>query len=351
MAETRQLDDKKREDRALALLSLAAERPEPPGACPAESELARLVDGRVTAEERSRLQHHLSLCHGCYRQWLALTRAAGRPGERGRLVRPGRFRRAGYLGTALALAASVAVFLNIRYEAGLAPPGEPAGQIQLREAREAAPKNETAAPATAEPQPTAAAPARPAAPAPAPTAEKAKKERAPVKPAERVPVKPAAPAKGVLPAVPPPPAVQDTSGADRLVQKQDKTAEQPEQGMSAEPAAPAEQAAPAESASRPARAALARQVTDADRWLDRVREGCRSGRPDPAFWLALQAEGEELHRRLQAQKSDVSRIAKVAAILPLLAPLTDAGLDDDKLIGQCRLLRDELGKEEAGAAN
>ena len=103
--------------RRLGLLALANQRPKITGHCLTGEELAALVEGRLTPEQRSARLTHLADCEHCYGQWLQLDRfwreqtIPHRPGKRlSWLAQPKHWAAAGSL---LAAAASIAVFLSI----------------------------------------------------------------------------------------------------------------------------------------------------------------------------------------------------------------------------------------------
>lgn len=151
-------DKKKRAEKAAALLTLAKLAGEPPGPCPSDEELAAMVDGRAGRDGQAKFREHLSRCTKCYDAWLLLTRLKEHEARRGRIFRLKRLSRFSFVGSALAAAASVAIYLNIvRFE-------QPAGDMSLQQSKVAERPAEVASPppqakkeaALAEPERTAA---------------------------------------------------------------------------------------------------------------------------------------------------------------------------------------------------
>jgi hypothetical protein len=110
-----QRDAKKNKiEKSIALLSLAHGEQAAPGPCPAAEELAAMIEGRLNREQSEQIQDHLGSCTKCYQQWLtfALPEMIGE--EKRRSTRTFIPRRVlGYLGTTLAAAASIALYLNL----------------------------------------------------------------------------------------------------------------------------------------------------------------------------------------------------------------------------------------------
>lgn len=119
-------DKKERAEKAAALLTLAKLAGEPPGPCLSDEELAAMVDGKTGQDGQTKFREHLSRCTKCYDAWLLLTRLKEHEVRRGRIFRLKRLSRFSFVGSALAAAASVAIYLNIvRFE-------EPAGDLSLQ---------------------------------------------------------------------------------------------------------------------------------------------------------------------------------------------------------------------------
>ena len=65
--------------------------------------------------EQAIFMQHLSCCEKCYKEWLNLKKTADRKANEGRVVRLSRIKKYSFIGSALAVAVSVAVFLNISH--------------------------------------------------------------------------------------------------------------------------------------------------------------------------------------------------------------------------------------------
>jgi len=110
---TRKKRNKDERDRLFGLLTVARDRQDEPGTCPSPETLALFIDGRLTGLERESVVRHLASCQSCYDLWLsgaAEPQQVAKPGKEG----SSRKRVFGYLGTALAAAASVALYLNLQ---------------------------------------------------------------------------------------------------------------------------------------------------------------------------------------------------------------------------------------------
>ena len=107
---------KKRERRAAALIALALEKEAGCGNCLTDEEMAALVEGNCAAAEKERIWSHLSACSRCYEQWYSLKSEENRPEKKGALISLGRRKNLMLAGSALAAAASVALFLNIFHD-------------------------------------------------------------------------------------------------------------------------------------------------------------------------------------------------------------------------------------------
>lgn len=106
-------DKKKKERRAAALVALAAEKKSGIGRCLTEEEMATLVDGSCSTQEKERGWTHLSDCSECYEQWYTLEMEKKGTEKKSGVVHLLRPRNFAIIGSAMAVAASVAVFLNI----------------------------------------------------------------------------------------------------------------------------------------------------------------------------------------------------------------------------------------------
>jgi hypothetical protein len=116
MDKLKKLQHHKKSDKRIALLSLAvAQNVTENSECLTDEEMAVLLDGVCTVNEREIFQRHLAGCDSCYKHWVELARGGGgvvvaNTKKKGNLIRYSHFALAGSL---LAAAASVVLFLNI----------------------------------------------------------------------------------------------------------------------------------------------------------------------------------------------------------------------------------------------
>lgn len=105
------MDTQQKKDRLTGLLSLAADKTTSSG-CLSREELARLVDGREQ-DLNGPLYAHLSSCDKCYSHWLVLKKVDDKASKKGWILRfPGK-KTYKYIGSGLAVAATIALYLNI----------------------------------------------------------------------------------------------------------------------------------------------------------------------------------------------------------------------------------------------
>lgn len=117
MSEPNELAPQRAADQRLALLVLTTTPEQPCGACPDAEHLAALVEGRLSREEADACLAHLAGCEACYGLWRQLDRYHQEQGvnqpKKGAIRWISRPRLLTAVGSLLAAAASVAVFLNI----------------------------------------------------------------------------------------------------------------------------------------------------------------------------------------------------------------------------------------------
>ncbi|MDK9708033.1 MAG: hypothetical protein OEL83_13405 [Desulforhopalus sp.] len=335
MATTPDNDHEKKAAKARVLLTLAATGEKVHGPCLSDGEMAALVDGRSAGQGRElpELRAHLADCRKCYAEWLFLKGAHKQAVPRGRLYHLSRFRKLSYIGTALAAAASIAIYLNVVDMEMAVVEKVPMPPVILHDKNIA---------------PVPSIPAPPLAPA-------AKEERAePKKVAEQV-----QPQR--LPS-PVPPAASVAEGGDAVKGRTVNQAPPPQRAAGSLPeerqkekaAAPvkmAREAAPlveqdaavfsgeAKVARAPAfPAAAVPAASDAGAWFNELRLACQAGRSESDFWSEMVARGV----KLQSSQTDQGfEKAKIAALLPLVQGINGP----DTLHQQCRLILAELAKE------
>ena len=129
-------------------MALTADKGQRAGRCLLAEEMAVLVDAKCGKEQLAIYMQHLSECEKCYKEWLTLKKLADhKTGGEGRAYRLSRIKKYSLLGSALAVAATVAVFINI------SPPPSFFSDKSLEQAELKQPRSESALPQTA-PQPT-----------------------------------------------------------------------------------------------------------------------------------------------------------------------------------------------------
>jgi hypothetical protein len=106
-------DRDKKAEKAAVLLALAADPGEAAGPCLTAEAMAALVDGRVKAPASAAYLAHLGGCGRCYEEWLLLKKERDLGTPRRRVYDLHRLKKISYIGSALAVAASIAVYLNV----------------------------------------------------------------------------------------------------------------------------------------------------------------------------------------------------------------------------------------------
>ncbi len=315
-------DRDKKMKQATALLTLATAEGKVRGTCLSDEKMAGLVDGRYGGAELSEYWQHLGSCKSCYDQWLFLKKNIRQDAPRGRLYHLSWLRKFRYIGTALAVAASIAVYLNVvKMEDKVVAPQVVPQKMLMQD------KNTALQP-------------------PMPAAVKEKKIE---------PVKITQEAPAVLPAAPitSPMAVGSGAGKDRLEvrpvprqsapqpseerQKSASTAPMKAEGKVARDTERDAAPPPAESALAPAAAPL---MGDVGEWLAQLRMACLSGQEETLFWTDLAARGLRL-QALTAGRPASAAEEKLVTVLALVQGINGP----DTVPQQCRLILAELAEE------
>jgi hypothetical protein len=306
----RNFPNSKKAEKAAALLALAADKGGDHGPCLLPEEMAELVDASCGKEELAIFMEHLSCCETCYEEWLTLKKMADRKQNilsEGRVVPLSRFKKYGFIGSALAMAASVVIFLNISdqqspfkatsfQEAVLIPPeGESSKSVVPQFKLESEAMN-----------------------------LEAERERA---------VSALQVAKEGL----------STERLKRLEKKEMRieskdAARQKITGM----ATPAPQSVP-QAAKKKAQAEVVGDgdtLKNIDSWLEQLQKHCLADRQEADFWQILHLRGKELLVK-QAGLLPEEKEQKVSAALAFLA-----GMDSESVTDQCRQLLAILAEEE-----
>jgi hypothetical protein len=342
MAETIDLDTKREAERRLALLALAGEQAEPSGSCLDAEQLACLVEGRLNAEQVEVCQAHLAGCEHCYSTWRQLDQEWQQQAasHRGRIVPL--FNRPGFLaatGSFLAIAASIAVFLNLTIEADrqtllgipekpaheralTVPATEPANQAEAEQGMPAPSSPESTGQQPAEEQ-TAASLAEPAenrkkkARSRTDRAQPAEqKTTAPVTSAARAVDQPATVGRAPEPVISTTPPVQvENAAADRLMEKKEKATDRVAEESAPAPAPPPQAVGMAGAGLDKSREAGPSTLAD---WHHNIRVGCQ--RPPARGLVAdLIAQGQQLLAGEARPPLSAENRQQIQRILTLLA--------------------------------
>jgi len=258
------LKNSRKKDKAAAFLALNADKSKKHqghGPCLSPGEIAALVDNTCAKEQRAVFMDHLSRCETCYGAWLTLKKMDDR--KRGRLYRFSKRQQYGFIGSALALAASVVVYLNIS-------PLPDTFQDSISEK-----------PVLVQPD------SRPV----APTSTMEKEE-----------IKSKAVSENAVPM-----ASETTVPLSKAVQTLQTSPELP---------------GTAKKMARSESAGAAGAPVDVDSWLVQVEENCRAGNQDAQFWAKMHLQGKTVLAQ-QAGLLPRDTEEKVSAALRLLGK-TDA---------------------------
>ena len=298
MAQFRKTTGVAAQDRLTAVLALAADRPGPSSPCPQPTDLAAYVEGKLSGEAQQLIKTHLADCEECYALWCAVTAGLAEEGHGRRqtfsLLKP---RNLTYLGSALALAASVALFINI-YDPGI--PGSdsisPAGGEGQKEKSQV-----QSEPGEADKEQMAAEQTRPT-------------------------------EKNIAPA-----ATEPIAGQAEQIKLKDGVHAPP-------PAAPAAAAAPmAETASAAARQA-AQATTPLEQWLQQVETECRQDKAGLEFWWRIEEDGQAIKSSLAlAAEDSADRQQLFARLLTEVQAIHQA----KDIAGQCKRIKAALAAAKA----
>ena len=106
------MTSKKNEDHLAGVLALAADEQKSSEGCIAAEDFALMLEVKLDASERQRFLEHLAHCDICYNQWKLLKEPIISGNKRNiiPIIAPKLYR---YVGSTLAIAATIAVFLNV----------------------------------------------------------------------------------------------------------------------------------------------------------------------------------------------------------------------------------------------
>lgn len=101
----------RKEDRLTAVLALGADEKRSVGGCLGDEEFALLVESRLSDSQQQRCMEHLAQCDSCYGQWKILKET--QISQKRKLIPIITARSYKYIGSTLAVAATLALFLNV----------------------------------------------------------------------------------------------------------------------------------------------------------------------------------------------------------------------------------------------
>jgi hypothetical protein len=303
----------KKTEKAAVLLALAVDSGKVAGPCLSAEEMAALVDGRVQGPAWEAHLAHLGSCRKCYEEWLLLKKETKLGAPRRRLSNLSRIKQLSYIGSALAVAASIVIYLNVADMGDKALDKEVPGTV-LRQDRAVGPapprqeiekmEKEQGSPAIEQND-----------------AEQSAMSAAPPRIREQAQGRPA-------------PAAKSPVGTEQFRAQRAKRIAEPVQpeGMAAKEA----ESAPAGRPAAPAAPPVAEDLAD---WLVRLREACQADRHGAEFWAEMIDRGERLGRGGIAPAEP--QRPRMATLLALLRGMNDSASESR----QCRLILAELAKD------
>ncbi len=306
-------DRDKKVEKAAVLLALAADPEEAAGPCLIAEEMAALVDGRTTAAASAAHLAHFGSCRKCYEEWLFLKKETKLEIRR-RVYALRRIKKFSYIGSALAVAASIAVYLNV-------------GNMADKTLEQVVPDT-----ALMEKHAVAPAPPRQA-------LEYKEKDQGAGPVARNVAGSTAAPTAPTI-------LKEQTTGRLEPLPASPTGTEQFRAQRAKRLAGPAQSedmvAKEAESAPTEITAALAAPpgATDMAGWLVQLREACRADRHGAEFWAEMIDRGERLRLGGTTAPAEKQRL-RITVLLALLREMRDPVLETR----QCRLILAELAKD------
>ena len=234
-------------EKATAILSLLATEKNTTDPCFTAEEMAVLIENGYSGDELTGKWQHLQSCEICYREWALLKTSAQKDKKCGRLYRLTLPKKLSYIGSALAVAASIVVFLNLYH-----PPGSLLEKQVIREPQMLQQMDEVGSSlktlGTVESEVEKMEDIFPAAPVEQPLPEAESSFSAPMKTASQ------------------PPLAKEKKRAERGAARLQNSVVG---GAAFRPPVP-------------------------EKWLESLEKECRSGRKDLLFWVVARNQGEQL---------------------------------------------------------
>jgi hypothetical protein len=297
----REVENKKKIEKATALLSLAATDENAQGPCLTPQEMAELIENRCGKYELAAFQLHLGSCDKCYSEWLFLKKSQKPVKKRGQIYRLSWSKKMGFVGSALAAAASVAIYLNIpNYHDNYLKDSVPTQEMLPGKSESYEPKPHLQ-----------------------------------LKKGEEIPATLSIPV-----------------AADSMEEEHQQIEEKLESDM----ASPEERAKqPSMRTASPAQvkkktrapeimAAFAERdesTEDIDHWFSELQKACLSGQHDHSFWLLVRQKGESIIETQSPTLTQEKR-AKLTTVLQLLNQIND----EESAVAQCRQMISELAEDD-----
>lgn len=284
----------KKADTLKALLSLSATEKKVTTRCLSAQEMAELIDARSDHDSYSKFQDHLSKCDRCYQEWLFLKKIHKPKTKHGGIYPLSGAKKRKLTGAALAIAASIAVFVNIpRHQDTIFEQSAPVEDITPQSTDQYPPHLQE----TKEEKENMLFPS---------DAENTLQEH----------------------------QVRENEEIDQqLLPESNERFSKPVLRVRKKTMASGSVATPAPSN---------KERSNLDHWLTELQIHCQSApKKPPSFWFSVRTQGKQLLKNQSPTISDEKR-RKVLLLLELLTQIDD----EDSAISQCQRIRSELAEDE-----
>jgi hypothetical protein len=326
MATVEKIITNRKKDRLTALLALTASRRATASSCLTVEALAAFMDGQCSTQERQLTEAHLADCEECYAQWCAVVTvmAAGKSGRK-KIAYLFRWRNLRYFGSALAIAASVVIFVHLKDTTMKESVYRVPASLEMQQDREALAKAKKL-PVDKEQQMNEA---------PAPVANPVQKAERPPRQAQELNATGGTivPRKNKIPNAVPRPVAEEAKDTRR---ESDAGESSPVPQTTAPAGTINMTDAAVSSAGR--QTAIAAPV---EQWLQQVQTGCRQGRFELDFWLQMQSAGQKIRRGQTVIDNETDRQKLFSRILIAI----EAMKRREDISRQCEVVRTLLAEE------